>query len=367
MKKMVLMITLWGLAALILGGCAVPLGEDFTIPRDTDERGVYVVDYDLQTYVPIPVAGEPAVKLVTQRGDLEATVTWKDAAGAELPLLGTFAADTVYKAEIRLTPREGYLFNSSINFAYHPGKIDVQNDDQGGHTRTVTVVYNNSNDGNITYITDYNLQSYVPFPIAGQHPVWTVATEGVTGTVSWNRQGEPPVPLEEDEVFAAGTTYTADISLEVVPPDYRFRPTRNFAYAADTVERQPDANPHLTNRVLSTVIYSTPKTPVTLFDLTSYITTPEEGIAPSTTAFTNEQYTATGITWNPDHAAFKRTSDYTAVVVLAAAPGFAFPVKPGFFHEDATSVTIRGNTGDSVTVDILFRADTVKVVVQAEY
>ncbi|MDR2759329.1 MAG: hypothetical protein LBB78_08110, partial [Spirochaetaceae bacterium] len=303
MKRIGMLTILCGMAALILGGCAVPLGEDFAIPRDTEEeKGLYIVDYSLQNYVPVPVTGEQAVKKVALRGDLEGTVTWKDEFGNELPNLGTFLADTVYQAEIKLTSQKGYLFNPSIDFGYHAGKIEYQEDkhavdDQGNPIRIVTVTYNNSNDGKITYITDYNLQNYVPFPVADQNPVWSIDTEGLTGTVTWNVEGGT-TPLVPPEKFQAGKKYTADISLEV-QAGYKFSPKRDFLYDDGLVAVQPNSNREPFERDLTTVTYKDSKKPVSNLDLTSYITAPKEGNTPVTAAFTDPQYTAAEVRWDP--------------------------------------------------------------------
>jgi hypothetical protein len=366
MKKSGILAILCGFAALILWGCAVPLGEDFTIPRDTEENGTYIVDYNLQNYIPVPVKDEPAVKLVSQRADLDAAVTWKDEDGNELPTLGSFEGGKVYKAEIRLTPRAGYRFNPSIDFAYHPGKVEEQNDSRGNPTRIVTVTYNNSDDGKIIYITDYNLGNYVPFPITGLDPVWQIDVEGVAGTASW-KTGD--VPLDPSAQFQTGVIYTADIVLEALP-GYRFNPKRNFEYSAGTVTTQPEPNGDLQNRILSTVTYQTPKMPVEFLNLSDYITVPEERNEPGRVGFSapdgTPQYTTGKVEWDPVHSLFQGGYNYTATVVLIAEPGYAFAKANNFYHNGALSVISTNNTGNSVTVALFFPADTVGIEVTGE-
>jgi hypothetical protein len=368
MKKTGMLAILCGFAGLVLWGCAVPLGEDFTIPRDTKETRTYIVDYNLQNYIPVPVKDEPAVKLVSRRADLDATVTWKDENGNELPTLGSFEGNKVYKAEIRLTPRAGYLFNPSINFAYHPGKVEEQNDSRGNPTRIVTVTYNNSDDGKIIYITDYNLGNYVPFPITGQDPVRLIDVEGVTGTASWKIAD---VPLDPAAQFETGVIYTADIELEALP-GYRFNPKRNFEYSAGMVTTQPDPNGDLQTRTLSTVEYQTPKTPVDFLNLSAFITVPEEGEQPGRLGFSAPadaptQYTTGKVEWDPVHSLFQGGYNYTATVVLIAEPGYAFAKANNFYHNGALSVISKNNTGNSVTVAVFFPADNVDIGVEGGY
>jgi uncharacterized membrane protein YgcG len=138
MKKYTALIALCGLAVL-MAGCAGPIGGDFVIPRLDRPDNNYVLEYDLQKYVPIPVAGEEAVKAVDYRGDFRAVVIWKDEDG-EVPNLDVFAENKEYQAEIQLTPRGGYFFIPTMSFTYNKGGITVV-DDQGSPTRTVRVNY----------------------------------------------------------------------------------------------------------------------------------------------------------------------------------------------------------------------------------
>ncbi|MFP3090867.1 hypothetical protein LQZ21_11135 [Treponema sp. TIM-1] len=375
MKKIAIMSIWCGLAALILGGCAVPVGEDFITPRETEQNGTYVVDYNLQTYIPVPVIGEPAVKSVINRGDLKASVTWKSEAGVEVSTLETFEANTVYQAEIKLTPREGYLFNPSIAFEYQPGKTQKQEEirEDENSTRTVRVTYRNSNDGNI--VTDYNLQNYVPFPLVGKKPVWTIDTDEVTGTVFWKEiDGSSSTDLDDSSIFQAGKTYTADIVLQVRPGGYRFDKEKDFKYPEDTVITQPESNRELEERLLTPVTYQTPKTPVNLFNLTNYITAPVKDARPVTAGFTTHpQYTAVEVVWTPNDPAFIEGHPYTATVVLTALEGYGFPQVTPFYYEGSGAwegawVKPRNNNGVSVTADVIFPENSrLTVIIDGQY
>lgn len=362
MKKAAVMMVLSCLAILIFGACALPLGEDFTIARDTDQNGIYIVDYDLQSYVPVPVSGAAAVQSVSQRGDLEAIVTWKDRTGNELPNLDTFLPNTVYQAEIKLTPRAGYLFNPAISFAYHPGKISAQNDDRDSPTRTVTVTYHNSNDGNITYIVDYDLQNYVPIPVGGEEPVRTITTTEVTGTVSWKQGGSP---LSDSAVFQAGQGYGADIRLQV-QPGYRFSTAQDFGYPPNTVTTQPASNRDPLTRSLSTVSYKNAAVAAVVddFNLDAYITSPVTGVPPNTGRVEGTQYTAASVSWSPADAVFNENTSYTATVILTAKSGYTFNGLGSnvFSYTGASTVVFGENTGRTGTVTIIFPNTAATVV-----
>jgi hypothetical protein len=440
MKKL---MVLCSLTVLILGGCAFSLGDDFTIPRDTKEKGTYIVDYNLQTYVPAPVAGEQAVKLVTKRGDLEASVTWKDQDGNELPALGTFQADTVYQAEIELTPREGYLFNLAINFAYPLGKIADQSDNGGNPTRIVTVIYNNSNgngdngnsngkngdsngnngdssgnngdsggnngdsngntgdssgntgnsngnngdsggnngdsngnngdsngnngdsNGNTgeiitrSQVTLTDLAAYIPAPVTGNIPVTAFSTTEYTGSVAW-------APAENP--FAVNTSYTATVTLNA-NEGYFFDLPAVFTHAGASSIQVSGGEDGVT------ITMAFPATTVRVVydtDLSHSVTFPSIGGVPDTIFHkTSSQYTASTITWYrvingalTTAGTFVKGGDYKARVTLTAAEGFTFTGTGGFTYASDSDITtaIAGNTGDTVTVDIIFPTLTLTTV-----
>ncbi|MDR1108879.1 MAG: hypothetical protein LBL19_07585 [Spirochaetaceae bacterium] len=346
MKKLAVILAL-GAAALIAGGCAVPLGENFAVARETTRNGIYIIDYNLQTYVLVPVTGEQPIKFVTARGDLEASVTWiKD--NTEIADLQTFAADTEYSAKIELSPRAGYLFNPSIAFAYYPGKIISQNDDKATPVRTVLVTYNNSDYGKLTRVTNYDLQKYVPAPVAGQIPKKTFAINGVTGTVIWEGAS-----LDAEGKFMAGAVYTAKISLTPFSKDYFFDPSKSFAYADGKVTTQTD-NKLIPTRTVQTA-YKEALLQVTLRDLTNYIETPVVSGQPNKANFTNAQYAGSFGNWSPDETFVKGT--YAAAVTLTAETGYTFDGlgKNSFRHDNSSNVLFTvGNTGTTGTVVVTF-------------
>jgi hypothetical protein len=341
------------------------MGDNLLITRDGNTSITYTIDYNLQTYVPIPKAGERPVSVVNNRGDLDIVVVWKDSAGVEVPLpFDKFLPNTVYKAEIKLSPKAKYGFDPSASFEYHPGKITAQNDDRGEPVRTVIVTYNNSDDADITFIIDYNLQSYVPIPLAGEKPVRSVMSRGdVTVEAAWKVETSEvfvSIPAGDSYTFAKGAVYRADIWL-TANSGYRFSTAKNFDYPAGTVDIPPGPDSGSDRRELSSVTYLPVKDPVVIteFNLTPYIPRPINR-AGAVTSFGGAQYTGT-VSWKESGSQavlvgpFQAGVEYTAEVTLTPAIGYGFTGvgQNRFTHTGAQRVTNPANSG---TVRLEFSA-----------
>jgi hypothetical protein len=127
---------------LMSAGCALPVGEDYSIPRNQELGNLFINDYNLETYVSLPILGERPVFQVNTRGDLDVDVLWKKD-GVEI-IQGdedAFEAKKVYMAEITLTPKNNHRFYPDQVFNYPGDKVALISDDQGSPTRTVTVTY----------------------------------------------------------------------------------------------------------------------------------------------------------------------------------------------------------------------------------
>jgi hypothetical protein len=266
-----------------------------------------------------------------------------DQSGDELPELTVFGDAVVYQAEIKITAQEGYLFYPSTPFAYPGGKIHDQRDDLGNPTRIIRVVYNNTNEVDIIYVTDYNLQSYIPIPLAGDEPVQSVTSrEDVTITVTWKKEN-PPDSANFDPIstgpFEAGAVYQAAIELRT-KGDYRFR--AQFDYPPGTVSGQTVQDTDSAVRVF-TVTYDAARTAnvITDLNLTPYIPKPVGGIMP-VSSFAGPQYMGT-VTWkntgNLQSGPFQAGVAYTAEVILSPAIGYTFTGAGLLTHTGALTVT----------------------------
>ncbi|MDR1108880.1 MAG: hypothetical protein LBL19_07590, partial [Spirochaetaceae bacterium] len=368
------------LAFLLAMGCAVPLGQNFSISRETGQNGIYIVDYNLQTYVPIPVKGEQPVTTVI-RGDVNVNVTWfKD--NVEIENMSVFAEDTVYSAKIELSPQEGYLFNPIIAFAYHPGRVISQNDDTSSPKRTVSVTYNDS-----SYevpVTDYNLQSYVPIPAEGEKAVTGFKDDdrGVKGTVQWS-PGGPAASINRAAAvevssweFAKEVQYTANITLEALPGWYFTE--ENFIYPDGVVQTQPSASSDRKKRDLSPVYHVTiinifppdqgsgsgtnpggggdgknPDSKTNVIVLDNYITAPQFGAAPESGGHMDEYHSGVAVAWQPGDSVFEGKA-YTANLTVTADSGYGLGAVYGFSYKGESIPFTFENNATGARMSIAF-------------
>jgi hypothetical protein len=274
-----------------------------------------------------------------------------DQSGNELPDLMVFAENTVYQAEIRITAQDGCAFYPSTPFAYPESKIQFQRDDLGSPTRIIRVTYNNTNEADITFITDYNLQNYVPIPMTGDEPR-PINREEVTVTAEWTKNGSAFTGA-----FEAAAVYQAAIQLEA-KAGYRFR--ARFDYPAGTVTGQSGQDTHDTGRAF-TVTYNKTRTPkvISILNLTPYIPKPAQGVMP-VSSFTSPLYEGRVVwktTGTPEALTgpFQAGGEYTAEVTLSPAIGYTFTGvgENAFAHTGAVTVT---NDPDSGAVRISFPA-----------
>jgi hypothetical protein len=327
--------------ALLMAGCAVPLGQDYVLTRDGGGTA-YITDYNLLDYVPVPKPGERPI-ILADRADLSMSVVWKDSTGVGVPLpFDTFAAGTVYQAEIRVTPKSGYVFYSTP-FVYPAGKISAQIDDLGDSARTVMVTYNNSDDWDITFITDYNLQNYVPIPLAGERPVRTVETRAdVRVQATWYEEisanDMPPDPYP----FDLGVRYRANIRL-TAKPGWRFIEGRDFTYSDGLTITPHETSPEV-RRFEVTYRPAISPTVVSDLNLTPYIARPIAGGTP-VLSFTGSQYSGI-VNWkNIDTqevliGPFQAGTAYIAEIVLSPGSGYTFTGlgADAFIHTGAADV-----------------------------
>jgi hypothetical protein len=214
-------------------------------------------------------------------------------------------------------------------FGYPWGKIDTQYDDLGNPTRVVRVTYNNSDDADKTFITDYDLQSYVPIPMAGEKPVRRVDNRtDLSVVVVWKDETGNEI-TGEDFTFALGAIYQANITLTAATPDYLFSAAKNFVYNT-IVQTQPGEDSAIDKRELSLITYKPTNAPADISDLnlTPYIPKPINSVTP-VISFGGPQYTGV-VRWkNTETQAelggpFQTDTAYTAEVTLTPAVGYSF-------------------------------------------
>jgi hypothetical protein len=91
-----------------------------------------ILDYDLQHYVPLPEEGQLAVVSFTN-GDVGIEVSWlkidsndKETKVPEEGDFFSFEPGARYKADITLTAKAGYTFDSGVSFYYPAGSVETQ-------------------------------------------------------------------------------------------------------------------------------------------------------------------------------------------------------------------------------------------------
>jgi hypothetical protein len=158
----------------------------------------YIAEYNLQFYVPAPVAGKQPVKHAFSRADLDVRVVWKNNSGKDITeSLEQFENGLVYQAEITLTAKNGYEFRADIPFAYKGGMVREQTSDSNDHptSRTVHVKYIAATDVSPTpsaqKLTETDLTGYIPVPAAGGAPVSLFLAPQYAGSVQWKETNPP--------------------------------------------------------------------------------------------------------------------------------------------------------------------------------
>ncbi|MFP3090523.1 autotransporter adhesin family protein [Treponema sp. TIM-1] len=327
------LVILW-VAVVLMGGCALPLGEDYTIERSDNDTGLVIGNYDLQVYVPVPVAGAVPVTALS-RGDLDLQAVWKDAGGNDISgSLTTFTAGEVYQADITISAKNGWSFDPGLNFQYPAGSVTTQpgpNSDPS--RRTLTTISYRAAEAAKT-IDQIDLSAYIPVPALGGTPVISFAGVQYTGTVEWAGDSGPnPIDL-----FQGGVRYMATVSL-AARPGYVFGADPGFYHTGDTLSPDPAAlactiHPGNSGGSLSIefppTLTGTSITPP--IDLTGLIPAPYTGGTPIRTFVSPGLEYSGKVSWT-DGSGTPMTSGevfqygviYQAKAVLTAAPGFVFP------------------------------------------
>ncbi|MFP3090217.1 hypothetical protein LQZ21_07805 [Treponema sp. TIM-1] len=369
---------------LLLAGCPLDMGEDVIRPREGfgDDRisGIILItDYNLQTYVPIPVAGENPVWAIRSRADVEVDVTWYRETTPNtdtwdpMTVGDSFESGIKYGADITLRAMKGFRFTSARNFRYElPTVVEVQpGDNQGASERTLTrVSYKKA--ASAAPVDYFDLTYRVPAPVAGSTPVSTITGAGqYTALVTWTKADDSPM---EPGDFMSQTAYKAKLRLTAAS-GYAFDPPadmRFFHLGSDPVTDGTSASTSLAFKELTpakkvgevTIIFPATSVlkavTVTDLDLTSKLPNPIKGSIPEL-YISSPQYMGT-ITWSPADGNFQAGTIYTAKLALIALSGHTFTgiAADAFLHRGADKRVTPNptNAADSGTVTIVFPATT---------
>jgi hypothetical protein len=312
-----------------------------------------VSDYDLRSYVPIPLAREAPRWEVKNRGDVEVTVVWKNAEGKALSTrdIPFFYEDVDYQAEITLTAQEGYAFHPDKPFAYEEDLVTAQtsNTNKNYLSRTVTVTYKPTQ--RLETVPSLDLTAYLARPLTNGTPSSSFSGPYYSGTVKWN---SPTGPFAG--IFQINTVYTAEVTLTAFA-GYTFSgvPENGFTHSDGAV-----TNPAGTEQSIKLyVVFKATEALAAIpgMNLALFIPAPVLDGVPERTVIA-PQFTGT-VTWTLADGAtlsdirFQAKQYYKAAVTLMANPGYIFTDATVFTHSGIKDIT--GKIVVEERVDALMR------------
>jgi hypothetical protein len=338
----------------VLGSIVFPATGD-TAPGIGDYD---VKDYDLQHYVPIPVAGGTPVRKLS-RPDMKVTVEWQDRNGVEIS--GVFVEGARYLAVITMETLDLYRFSAAYPFMYPNGAVAIQPApgilDVG--KRVLSVTYHETK-APLTITSKQDLALYIAPPGTGATAILSFAGTGYTGTAEWKVLSGSAWEAMTDTRFKPGAAYQTEVT--VYPAAGYILDGAVFTHSGGTVG---NAGSLTESGVYSGMIIAFPVTAIEAvsdFNLTSKVPQPVMSGTP-VGYFSAPQYTGT-VEWTvTDSGAvvsdiFAATTKYTAKASLTAVSGWTFTgaALNGFDYAGASAVKALYNTGDTITVIIEFPA-----------
>jgi hypothetical protein len=328
---------LWTAALLLLVNCPIPLGDDWTIP-DPKNRSPYVVVYELQSYVPVPVAGETPV-FALDRADLKVTVAWQNGEGTAIEGPFVFERYAAYRAEITLEVQNDYLFDSERPFEYVDGtKIISQSseDNADRHKRVVRVEYAPAQ-GPRT-VDELDLSKYIAKPKTGWVPTLSFVGAQYIGSVQWSvvsDAGAGSAGSSANGAYKPKTKYQATVALSALS-GWTFTGLKDgdFYY---TDEEGSEGKTRVSNDAngLATILFEvTDPTYIEEINLQDYVPVPMAGETPVKSAVTRESVKI-AVKWtdgagNEAPAAFETGAAYRAEITLIADVEKGYVFSPNF-------------------------------------
>jgi hypothetical protein len=339
-------------ASLFFTGCPMDGGGDDN--GGNKNKGPVVVSVFGLAFA-APVTGIAPVKEITATAQYTGSVVWSPA------VTDAFAADTAYTATVTLKAKTGYTFNGVAKIAFTYTGADATNLANRG---VVTVVFAKTGGTaeKPTTVNALELKDFFAAPKTGEKADTQFTGTQYDGAIAWS----PAVT----DTFAAGTAYTATVTLKVKNNTFTFDGVAKNAFTYTGATATNPAN----SGVVTVVFAKTGETvekPTAVngeaLKLTTLVTKPVTDAAPKTDAIDETQYTGSVEWQNSDSTAFNGVAfaagtAYKAVVTLTAKDGYTFTGVPAnaFSHADAdtTVATPVANAADSGTVTITFPATT---------
>jgi sugar lactone lactonase YvrE len=306
-----------------------------------------VSDSDLTAKVAAPArGGTPSTYFSAPQ--YTGTVAWT--AGGT-PLTGLFGAGTVYTATVTLSAASGYTLDglAASSFAHSGATSVVYNPG----AKTVVIVFKETGNVAAATVSDLNLTAKLAAPVRGGTPSSYFSAPQYTGSVAWKRTD---TNTALDGVFAAGTGYTATVTLSAAS-GYTLT-----GLAAGAFTHTGASSVVYGGGVVTIVFTSTGNAAaaaVNDLDLSYRVPAPVTDGTPAA-YFSAPQYTG-NVSWKrtdnnaPLSGLFGANTGYTATVTLSAASGYTFDgvAANAFAHSNRTSIT---NAAGAGVVVIVFNA-----------
>ncbi|MDR2595764.1 MAG: hypothetical protein LBC76_00445 [Treponema sp.] len=294
-------------------------GTSFTYENGSNIKSVNV-DSGGAIFIPVPSPGDIKLNIPTQFYNYN--------------VIAVAAPTITSRWNYDIGPKEKKLINGS----YNQFRLEDKDD---GSTVDYVFVKNDYSDfkvlkviiekqpGALSQVNQLSI-TQVPAPVAGVSPVNNFTSTQYNGNVVWS----PTV----SGTFAAGTTYTATITL-TVNSGYTFQ-----GVAANAFNVTGATSSNAANSGVITADFS--KTADTVAAAITQVTAPVAGASPVNN-FTNTQYDG-GVVWSPTvSGTFAAGTTYTATITLTPKTGYTlYGVTSNFFTlTGATSVSNSANSG----------------------
>jgi hypothetical protein len=308
-----------------------------------------VDDLELDAFVTAPVIdAKPATTVNATATQYTGTIEWTDGDGKK----PTKFASGVYTAKVTLTAKDGFTFIGVEKDGFTYTDAEVTNDENSG---VVTIIFPEPGDAPDAPLAE-SLDEFVTRPVLGATPDTTIKEPSQYNIekIEWKTSAGP---FAAPAKFAAGTPYTAVVTLKAKTDGYTFAvlKTTSFKYTGvDNVTKTAG-----TDTVTVTIPFLEIKNIiVTELALDGCVTRPVNG-ATVNRVFnpTPTQYTGGTISWvgTLDNNKFVAGRSYTAEVTLKPKTGYTFEglTENSFTYAGAEKVTTKAS-GEQVTVTINF-------------
>ncbi len=272
-----------------------------------------------------PVRGATPVTTAIDTTQYTGTVSWS-------PADATFAASTVYTANIALTPKAGFTFAGVAADFFTVNGIAATNAVNSGNVTVVFPATGVPSDVDVTFSSAVqaggtsNSVSTTSLTLTFSVDPTTLALANITVTGA-----------AKGAMTGTGTTRSLAIS-DISVADG----------ATVSVAVSSPAGFAITGSPQTAVVYKAPAT-ISLLAIPG-ITAPVRGAAPITTAIDTTQYTGT-VSWSPAGSPFAASTVYTANIALSAKAGFTFNgITANCFTVNGIAATNAVNSGNVAVV-----------------